>query len=223
MSTCTPCTPFNPGAVLAVTSVAALAAAAAAAGAGSANEDVELLTVGSMTLEVSPAQAERIRSAVGRRGLWGQVALMSPSGLYSAAAEIEAETRGAALRERTAAARARHQQAIADAASLRELADLVGLVRGTHVPRAAESPLLPGDVIAINAKAGREYYGLKPGVQHVVDGLAGGKVVLRALRADGRRTGKESTVNMNQIKAITQIKIGSEPLLLVERGAKGTP
>jgi hypothetical protein len=47
--------------------------------------------------------------------------------------------------------------------------------------------------------------------------------VLRALRADGRRTGKESAVNMNQISAITQIKIGEEMLLLVERGVKETP
>jgi hypothetical protein len=223
MPTCTYCTPFNPGAILAVTSVAALAAAAAFAGSGSANEDVEMLTVGSMTLEVSPAQAERIRSAVSRRGLWGQVALLSPSEMYSAAAEIESTARAAELRERTAAARARHEQARADAAALRELADLVGLVHGTHVRRASASPLLPGDAISINPRAGREYYGLKPGVRYVVESLAGGKLVLRALRADGRRTGKESTVNMNQISAITQIKIGEEMLLLVERGVKETP
>lgn len=223
MSTNLPCDLFNPGAVLAVASAAALAAAASVAGNGSSNEDVELFTVGGVTLELPPAQAERIRSAVSRNDLWGRVPLMAPSEIYAIAAEIEADARAAALRERSGAARERHQRAQADATSLRELGDVIGLIRGTHAPRSAAPLLVPGDVVAISTSAKREYYGLKPGVHYSVDAVSGGKIVLRPLRADGRRTGKEISINLNQIGAIAQIKIGTEPLLLIERGAKATP
>jgi hypothetical protein len=216
-----PCSPFNPGAILAVTSAAALAAAAAAAGHGSPNEDVEVLNVGALALEVTPEQAERVRQAVSALGLQSLVARMSPAELVDAAKRAEAEARAASLRARTASARAAYEEVQRHADSLRELADLIGMVRGSHMPRSAEAPLVAGDVVMLHRAAQRPHYGVAPGVRYVVEAVRGGAAALRPLRADGRRAAsKELSVTLKAITVLTAMRVGDEPLLAVDRGAK---
>jgi hypothetical protein len=215
------------GAILTLASVAALAVAGHAYGAksGSRNDDTVSVNVGAYALELPPDQAERIEAAVSAFGLASKIPFLGPEQLYEVSREREAEARRDWIRSRTTASRNAHQVVVAHARSLRELADLMGMIKGTHSPYSREPSISPGDTISLSESASRPYYGMHPGSTWLLESVSGGTATLRRLRSDGRRLpqGKELRVKLKDLESLLQVHMDARPILKVERGVKETP
>ena len=118
-----------------------------------------------------------------------------------------------------------HQVVVAHARSLRELADLMGMIKGTHSPYSREPSISPGDTISLSESASRPYYGMHPGSTWLLESVSGGTATLRRLRSDGRRLpqGKELRVKLKDLESLLQVHMDAKPILKVERGVKETP
>lgn len=215
------------GAILALASVAALAAAGHVYGAkpGSRNGDTVSVNVGAYALELPPDQAERIEAAVSVFGLASKIPFLGPEQLYEVSREREAEARRDWIRSRTTASRDAHQVVVAHARSLRELADLMGMIKGTHSPYSREPSISPGDTLSLSEVASRPYYGMHPSSTWLLESVSGGMAILRRLRSDGRRLpqAKELRVKLKDLEALLQVSVDAKPILRVERGVKETP
>lgn len=215
------------GAILALASVAALAAAGHAYGAkpGSRNDDTVSVNVGAYAFELPPDQAERIEAAVSAFGLASKIPFLGPEQLYEISRERETEARQDWIKSRTKANRDAHKVVMSHAKSLQELANLMGMIKGTHSPYSREPSISPGDTISLSESAPRPYYGMHPGSTWLLESVSGGMAILRRLRSDGRRLphSKELRVKLKDLESLLQVHMDAKPILKVERGVKETP